>query len=419
MESLLLKAKSNTQVLIFLLSLFVITRILLYFAGFLGMNLFPNYQIPPDYTVVQGHDFTSSQLSIQTDISQLKKPSFEDLRKFDSVWYLGIVENGYDTYNINEPHPSANWVFFPLYPLLVFLVESISKYDATVVGSVLSNLFLLVSLFYFYGICLKRGLKQEHAQVAVLLLLVFPTAIFYAVPYTESLFLMLSLMTVYYAMQKRYFLAFLFGGLSAVTRNLGFVNLFFVVGTLLIEHRLYRFKWKDTKYLGYAVISALPLAGYLLYMKWLTGDMLAPITEQSINWYRKTVAPFSNYIHFIQKPYFSGNGGWENGLLAFIIANAVLVIFAVFLIMRWKDIRRNAHEWLFFAYGLLLMLIPFASAEFLQSIPRYVMVAFPFYIYFADVLKNNKALQMFYFMMFFLLHIVYAICYFNGYFFVV
>ena len=55
MESLLLKAKSNTQVLIFLLSLFVITRILLYFAGFLGMNLFPNYQIPPDYAVVQEH----------------------------------------------------------------------------------------------------------------------------------------------------------------------------------------------------------------------------------------------------------------------------------------------------------------------------------------------------------------------------
>lgn len=419
MEALALRTGSHSRKFIYILCLFLLTRLYLVFAGYLGMNLFPSYTSPPVYETFQSADFTSQQMKIQTDLSATRRPAMSDLLKFDTVWYVGIAEHGYDKYRMDQPHTAANWVFFPLYPVLITIFDHIFKYDAVTAGSILSNVFLLVALFYLYGICRLRNMPEEYAQLTILLLLIFPTSVFYAVPYTESLFLMLSVMSVYYSMKGNYLAAFLLGGFSTVTRNIGFLNVAFTVGTILIERNFRRFQRKDLRLFGYALLSALPLTAFLIYMKIVTGDFLAPLHEQTVNWYRKATIPFSNYFNYIAKPYFSGNSGWENGLISFLIVNAVIIVFVLYLILRWKSMLADKQNLLFFVYGLCLLLIPFASAEFLQSMPRYVMVAFPFYVFFMELFQKRKALLHLYLFFFFLLNVIYTICYFNGYFFVV
>jgi hypothetical protein len=310
-------------------------------------------------------------------------------------------------------------VFFPLFPLLVFVFDHLFKVNALTAGTILSNLFLMVSLYYVYGICKLKKIPEEYAQTAVLLLLIFPTSIFYAVPYTESLFLMLSAMSVFYSMRGNYLAAFVLGGLSSVTRNVGFINIAFTVGTILADRGFRRLERRDFKLAGYLLLSMVPLTSFLVYMKILTNDFLAPLHEQSANWDRKATIPFSNYFHYLAKPYFSGKGGWENGFISFWIINAVLLVFLAYLICNWKKFREDKHRLLFFIYGLGLILIPFSSAEFLQSMPRYVMVVFPFYVYLVEVFQKRKAVLYSYLFFFFLLNVIYTICYFNGYFFVV
>jgi len=419
MEELSLNTRSHTQKFIYIIMIFLITRMFIVFAGYLGMNLFSSYTSPPVYDTYQSADFTSQQMQIQTDLSATVRPQFKDLLKFDSVWYMGIAEHGYDKYQMDEKHPTANWVFFPLFPMIVAGFAYIFRADVLTVGTILSNLFLFVSLFYVYGLCRLKKIQEEYAQMAIVFLLIFPTSIFYAIPYTESLFLMLSIMSVYYSMKGKYFIAFLLGGFSSITRNIGFINIAFTAGTILAEKGIRGLKWRDLKLAGYALLSAIPLTSFLIYMKILTGDFLAPLHEQSINWFRKATIPFSNYYHYLLKPYFSGNGGWENGFISFWIINSVLLVFVLYLILNWRQMLKDKHKLVFFIYGLGLMLIPFASAEFLQSMPRYVMVSFPFYIYLVEMFQKRKTILLIYLFFYFLLNIIYTICYFNGYFFVV
>ena len=79
------------------------------------------------------------------------------------------------------------------------------------------------------------------------------------------------------------------------------------------------------------------MGAYLLHMKSLTGDIMAPFHEQSLHWFRYTTIPFTNYISFIQHPYFSTPDGWDNGFIAFVMSTAIFLVFIVYLIIHAKS----------------------------------------------------------------------------------
>lgn len=404
----------------FLIAIFVLTRVLLYITAYFGMNLFSDYTVPSEYEKVEWPGTFSQHMRLETDLSKTKLPTLGHFNTADTFAYVNMAENGYDEFRMDEDHPPANWVFFPLFPLVLRIFNTLTGLDPVTVGLIVSNVFLLVSMIFLYRIGIERGLKDIEARIAVCLLLLAPASIFFAVPYTESLFLMLATGAVYYSLRGNWLPAFVFAGITTVTRNVGFVIFAFTCGSLLLQHSFWKFRWRDTRLLGYFLIGCIPLSTYLGYMKWLTGDFLAPIHEQ-LNWGRYTTFPFVSYVRYLMHPYFQTSSGWENGLISFAIGTAILLVFLgylVYLIRHWREYSRPWQEALLFVAGVLLIVIPFSSGEHLASIPRYMTVIFPFYLYLVELFRRRLTVVAGYGLFSFMLHIVFTIGYFNRYLFV-
>ena len=135
--------------------------------------------------------------------------------RWDANHYLGLMENWY----VTEGDARLHLVFFPLYPLLgrglvllgvPSLAAALLISNAALVGSgwVLGRM-----VFETYG--------WSAAQRSLWLMMFCPVSFFFSMPYTESLFLLVTLLAVWMARRKRWVLAVFFGALAANTRSLG------------------------------------------------------------------------------------------------------------------------------------------------------------------------------------------------------
>lgn len=111
--------------------------------------------------------------------------------KFDSGWYLAIIEWGY-----GKPPPDgkpSNHAFFPLYPTAAKVLRDTFAMDGFHAGLVVTYLclFLAMSLFFREGVA---RLGERNAWAAVAFLLIFPTAFFFTAVYAESMFLLFALL---------------------------------------------------------------------------------------------------------------------------------------------------------------------------------------------------------------------------------
>lgn len=147
--------------------------------------------------------------------------------RWDSYWYLDIAKNGY---YLRGETGISNVVYFPLYPLLVIMLGSATGGDLVLSGWIVSSVFLVLAV----GM-LVRLTQEFHPdidpQLAVAFLLVFPMAFFLNAVYSESLFLFLSLATVYYALKRNFPVACIWAALASATRVAGV----FLIVLLLVE----------------------------------------------------------------------------------------------------------------------------------------------------------------------------------------
>jgi hypothetical protein len=145
-------------------------------------------------------------------------------KRWDSYWYLDIAKNGYYLRGEKE---IANVVFFPLYPLLVRLAGPVAGGNLVLAGWMLSCLFLVLAV-----VMLTRLSQEFHPGVDPTLpaafLLAFPAAFFLNAVYSESLFLFLSLATVFWALRRNFMIASVWAALASATRVAG-VFLFVVL----------------------------------------------------------------------------------------------------------------------------------------------------------------------------------------------
>jgi Gpi18-like mannosyltransferase len=131
--------------------------------------------------------------------------------QYDAVHYVQIVRNGYRGDITSGFHP-----LFPLMGKILDLVIHQPLISLMVVSSLAG--FLLTVTFY-------RLVIMDHdettARTATALLLCWPAAASLFVPYTESLFLLLSVWCVLAARRGRFWLAGLSGCFASLTRQNG------------------------------------------------------------------------------------------------------------------------------------------------------------------------------------------------------
>ena len=118
--------------------------------------------------------------------------------RWDTFFYYSIATQGYDwnpalfTYQ--------NVVFFPLYPLLMRWGGALLGGNPMLAGLIVSLCAFAAGLALLHRLALL-DLSEDHARRAVLLVAVFPYAVFFSAVYTESLFFLLAV-GAFYAMRR-------------------------------------------------------------------------------------------------------------------------------------------------------------------------------------------------------------------------
>jgi hypothetical protein len=138
------------------------------------------------------------------------------LTRWDAVWYLRIADGGY-------ADSDARAAFFPLYPALIWGVGELgggSPGARLIASFALSLACFLAALALLYRL-VALELGARYARPALLLLAVFPGALYFGAPYSESLFLLCSVGAFLAAREERWALAGLAGAAAAATRSAG------------------------------------------------------------------------------------------------------------------------------------------------------------------------------------------------------
>ena len=137
--------------------------------------------------------------------------------RWDAVHHMRLAQFGYLGAEVGSS------TFYPLYAGLVAATRPL------VGGATLAAGLLVSTLDAFAAFTLLHRLVSERVSAAtarwtLLALAVFPTSFFLIAPYTESLFLAVTLGALLAAHRQRWLLAGALAGLSALTRGPGIMN---------------------------------------------------------------------------------------------------------------------------------------------------------------------------------------------------
>ena len=277
--------------------------------------------------------------------------------RWDAQHYLDIAQIGYHGIDI---------AFFPLYPLLIHIFGKLIG-DNLIAGLIISNVAFLVALGYLYALTKKEFGDDNTAFHAIFYTAIFPTAIFFSAIYTESLFLALTVASVYYARRGNFITSGIVGALAALTRVEG------ILVALPLLYEVWR-GWREGQSTalvrGIAGVALVPagLLIYMLYLYALVGDPMA-FQKIQVDWNRHLSFPWVSIANTVKMiaAHPLASAAAVNHMIELIFTLGFLVL----MVVSFKVLRPSYS--LYFAASLL---VPMSTAS-LMSMPRFELVVFP------------------------------------------
>lgn len=283
--------------------------------------------------------------------------------RFDALWFLRIATAGY-----TDGDGSA--AFFPLYPMFIRVVSPVLGGHPLAAGILISNAAFLGALIVLYFLT-SSEFDERTARRTVLYLAIFPTAYFLLAPYSESLFLLLVVSSLWAARRGKWALAGLTGALAAATRNVGVLLILPLAVEAFLQHRergdplVPRLVWSGAAAVGTIV--------YLGFWQGFGGDALAPLHQQA-TWQREATFPLATAVSGTREA-FKWIGIYPGG---FHLLDWLLVVPAIAAAV-WVTIRTRPS---FAVYTWASLLAPlslvFAPRPFM-SLPRFLLAVFPLF----------------------------------------
>jgi Gpi18-like mannosyltransferase len=298
--------------------------------------------------------------------------------RWDAEWYIRIIATGYG-------HGDGTAQFHPLYPWIasIFYELGLSPLlSLMIVGSAAS----LALFFLFYRLA-RLDLNHADAITGLLFFAISPTAFILYAPYPEGLFLLCSVACIYWARQRKWWLASLAAGLAVLTRQQGVLLIF----PLLWEFfDAYEFQWKNTlkawrHWLSFSLIP-LALMVWIIYRAVFLSDVQADFSNVNSLIYSVFISPNADKV----VPEQAFLLPWQTiGLMLEKVINApdldVIVnlvgglFFILMLILAWPYMRMS-----YCIYCLVIFLVSFSyytgSLHPTMGLLRHLMLAFPIFI---------------------------------------
>jgi hypothetical protein len=302
--------------------------------------------------------------------------------QWDATYFIRIAQHGYAT--SSGYHDEA---FFPLFPLLI---RGVTAFGIGPVAAALAinTLALIVACRYLFDLA-EATIGAGLGLRAVLFLVLFPTALFLVVPYSESLFLAGAVPSFLFARQRRWLPAGIAAAVAVGSRPVG---IFLVAGLVVEFVRQKRFSVRDMRSAVVGIVVALlPLLVYGCYLWSTRGTPAYFLTAERVAWQRTFVGPvtsFTNSVDGMLSVRVDPDGFanlrryWRMAESAGEIAAVILAIVVVV----WS-VRRREWGWATFAGFTTAAL---ATSRYYYSVPRMLLSLFPVMLFFAAVTRAHR-----------------------------
>src|SRR5687767_289036 len=323
----------------------------------------------------------------------LADPLLAPLARWDSVWYLRIADSGY-----GDSAPRA--AFFPLYPLLVRGFGALfgGSHAALLVAAYIVSLAAFLAALVLLHRLTELELGRRVARPALLLLAVFPAAVYFGAPYSESIFLLLAVGMFYAARTGSWAWAGACAGLASGTRSAG---LLLLLPLALIWWQSRPRRAGDAAWL---LLAPLGIAAYAAWLGLVEGDALRFLDVQEA-WSRELAVPLTGaWDGFVaavdgvrqlasgsRSPvYFEEAAGDPFRIAAINVMLFATLVFAVAACIGvFRRLPRPYGVWV--AASLVLPLSFPVTPQPLMSLPRFVAVLFPIFMWLAVVSEERRA----------------------------
>lgn len=303
-------------------------------------------------------------------ITPSSSPWLRVWERFDSIHYLSILKHGYTHFT-----PEAmNTAFFPLYPMLGYVVDQVFRMP------MFSLLLVSNAAFFFALVFVYRLVKLDYSEAVARrtawYMAIFPFSFFFVGAYTESLFLLNLAAMMFYARKGDWVKAGFWGIMLTATRLVGVAGVL-AVGVEYMMQRDWDFK-KIDRYALAIVLMPLGLLAYMLYTKLAFGDFFSLFVSSQKGWNREISWPWASFAEHLTR---LGNGT----AFPIFIYNVIFSFLALGLSLANFKFQRLSYA----IMALALVLIPFSSNS-LNAVPRYLIVVIPNFILLASIGERRR-----------------------------
>ena len=305
------------------------------------------------------------------------------LELYDGQHYIEMARAGYSSQFL--------YAFFPMYPLLIKLLNIIIP-SYQISGTLISNICSFLSL-----LLLNKMTKEKENKLNLICFIFSPILAYTSIVYTESLFMLLTILGYYLYKKDKYILSSIVVGLSILTRNSGII----LWGAIGLD-MLYRFfikKDKNIKFKHIILFGTISLIIGMIYPTYLyikTVNFLEFASVQDKYWGREKgtfidgiikdikviartkEATIINIIIFLQN--------WISFFLTFILGiklfkkDKVASIYTIVSLIAFSSMYRDIDIW-----------VSLSSI----SLFRYILNLFPIYLYLFDNKKETTKILIF------------------------
>ena len=305
--------------------------------------------------------------------------------RWDAQHYIYLATHGY-----TATGDARNLIaFFPLYPALISAIAA-TGLPARTAALLISNVAGVVAAILLYEIAAAPGVERaaalaapgvERAAVsprqnlrenaafrAAAFFVVFPTAYFLLVGYTEALFCALAFGAVLAARRQHWLLAGMLGGLAAAARLTGLALLPFLVLELFYARQALQAIWQA---ILAPVLIVLGFVTYLVTNLVVLGDAFAFITVQRQHWSHSLSPPWVGFSEAIRG--ISWRVPWEKLTVGGGEAAGGIAAYAT-TTLSWLRLRPSDA-----AYATVLTVM-MTFLPFWLSIPRYLLGMYPLFL---------------------------------------
>jgi hypothetical protein len=321
------------------------------------------------------------------------EPVLSPLARWDAAWYLRIADSGYAGSDVRA-------AFFPLYPLLVRTVAA--PFGASPAALLIAAYAVALAAFLGALVLLHRlvtlELGRPMAQPVLLLLAVFPAAVFFGAPYSESLFLLLAVGAFYAARMGRWAWAGAAAAGAAATRSAGVLLLIPMVMLWWTSRPRRR---GDAAWL---LLGPLGLAAYAAFLGLAEGDAWRFLDVQDA-WSRELTIPLGGAWDGLtaavdgarqllsgqrEVVYFEQAAGDPYRIAAINLMLFGALVFAVVACLGClRRLPKAYGAWV--AVSLVLPLTFPVKPQPLMSLPRFLAVLFPLFMWLALWSEERRA----------------------------